>query len=159
MTVPLLSFEEVRALLKQRFPLIMVDTVVALDPGRSIHATKNVTGNEIQFLGHFPEYAVMPGSMIMEAIGQAASILFSKTTGTGIINGEFLVLGLINDMRFFVPVVPGDQMDIKVEVLKTVKDVAFVEGIVTVGGVVVAKGKLGFAGKRSQEIDGVQERQ
>jgi 3-hydroxyacyl-[acyl-carrier-protein] dehydratase len=154
MTRPLLSFHEVRALLKQRFPLIMVDNVVALEPGKSIHAIKNVTGNEIQFLGHFPEYAVMPGSLIMEAIGQAASILFSKTTGAGTADGEFLVLGMINDMRFFVPVVPGDQMEIKVEVLKTVKDVAFVEATVTVGGILVAQGKLGFAGKRPQEAAG-----
>lgn len=147
-----MCFEEVRALLKQRFPMIMVDNVLALEPGRSIRATKNVTGNEIQLLGHFPEYAVMPGSMILEAIGQAASILFSKTTGTGTGAGEFLVLGLVDDMRFLVPVTPGDQMEISVDVAKIVKDVAFVKGVVTVGDIVVATGKLGFARRRLQAI-------
>ena len=84
MTRPLMTFEEVRAALKQRFPMLMIDTVTALEPGKSIRATKNVTGNELQFLGHFPEHAVMPGTLIIEAIGQAASILFTKSTGTGV---------------------------------------------------------------------------
>ena len=91
--MPLMTFEEVRLVLKQRFPMIMVDNVISLEPGKSIRTTKNVTGNEIQFLGHFPERAVLPGTLIVEAIGQSASILFSKTTGTGVQPGEFLVLG------------------------------------------------------------------
>ena len=78
MTTPFMTFEEVRAALKQRFPMIMVDLVLSLEPGKSIRTAKNVTGNEIQFLGHFPEYAVMPGTLIVEAIGQSASILFAK---------------------------------------------------------------------------------
>jgi len=148
MATSLMGFEEVRALLKQRFPMIMVDTVNALEPGVSIRTTKNVTGNEIQFLGHFPEHAVMPGTLIVEAIGQSASVLFSKTTGTGAQADEFLVLGSINDMRFLVPVVPGDSMEIDVKVVKFVGDFALVEGVVMVKGEVVARGKLGFA-KRS----------
>jgi len=125
--------------------MIMVDSVISLEPGRSIRTTKNVTGNEIQFLGHFPEHAVMPGTLIVEAIGQSASILFAKTTGTGTRAGEFLALGSINDMRFLVPVVPGNRMEIDVEVLKFVEDLAFVEAVATVDGTVVARGKLGFA--------------
>src|ERR1700722_18749454 len=117
MARPLIPFEEVRTILKQRFPMLMIDSVVSLEPGMNIKATKNVTGNEIQFLGHFPERAVMPGTLIVEAIGQAASILFAKTTGTGTGVGEFLVLGSIQDMRFLVPVVPGERMDIEVQVL------------------------------------------
>jgi len=143
--MPLMTFEEVRAALKQRFPMIMVDTVISLEPGRSIRTTKNVSGNEIQFLGHFPEYAVMPGTLIVEAIGQAASILFSKTTGTGSRPEEFLVLGSINEMKFLVPVVPGDRMEISVGVLKFIEDHALVEGVATVDGTVVARGKFGFA--------------
>jgi 3-hydroxyacyl-[acyl-carrier-protein] dehydratase len=145
MTTPVMSFEEVRAVLKQRFPMIMVDNVILLEPGKRIQATKNVTGNEIQFLGHFPEYAVMPGTMIVEAVGQAASILFSKTMGTGTRPGEFLVLGSINEMRFLKPVVPGDKMEIEVRVLKFTEDFAVVETVATVNGAEVAKGKLGFA--------------
>ena len=145
MSTPVMTFEEVRASLKQRFPMLMVDTVVSLEPGKSIRTTKNVTGNEIQFLGHFPEHAVMPGTLIVEAIGQSASILFSKTTGTGTQAGEFLVLGSINQMRFLVPVVPGDKLEIDIQVLKFIEGFALVEAVATVGATVVAKGSLGFA--------------
>jgi 3-hydroxyacyl-[acyl-carrier-protein] dehydratase len=150
MTAALMNFEEVRAALKQRFPMIMVDSVVSLEPGKSIRTIKNVTGNEIQFLGHFPEHAVMPGTLIVEAIGQSASILFSKTTGTGTRPGEFLVLGSINNMRFLAPVVPGDRMEIELRVLKFIEDLALVEAEATVDHTVVATGKLGFA-RRSFE--------
>src|ERR1700741_2126046 len=122
MATPLMTFEEVRALLKQRFPMIMVGCVTSLEPGKGIRTTKNVTGNEIQFLGHFPEHAVMPGTLIVEAIGQSASILFSRTTGTGNRAGEFLVLGSIKDVRFLAPVFPGDRMEIEVRVVKFVED-------------------------------------
>lgn len=145
MVKPLITFEGVRAALKQRFPMIMVDSVISLEPGKSIQTTKNVTGSEIQFLGHFPEHAVMPGTLIVEAIGQSASILFSKTTGTGMQPGEFLVLGSINEMRFLAPVIPGDRMEIDVRVLKFIEDLALVEAVATVDGAVVARGKLGFA--------------
>jgi len=147
MTTPVMTFEEVRAALKQRFPMIMVDAVLSLDPGKKIRAIKNVTGNEIHFLGHFPDYAVLPGTLIVEAVGQAASILFSKTMGSGTRPGEFLVLGSINEMRFLKPVVPGDRMEMEVQVLKFVDDFAVVEVSATVNGTEVAKGKLGFARK------------
>ena len=140
-----MTFEEVRGLLKQRFPLLMIDCVTELVPGSAITAIKNVTGNEMQFLGHFPEQAIMPGTLIVEAIGQAASILFSKTTDAGMAPGEFLVLGTINNMRFITPVVPGDRMEIQIKVLKFVQDVALVTGSVIVDGSVVASGQLGFA--------------
>ena len=152
MNTPVMTFEEVRAALKQRFPMIMVDTVTALEPGKSIRTTKNVTGNEIQFLGHFPEHAVMPGTLIVEAIGQSASILFSKTTGTGTQPGEFLVLGAINEMRFLVPVLPGNRMDIEIQVLKFIADFALVEAVVTVDATVVARGKMGFARRSLQDL-------
>jgi 3-hydroxyacyl-[acyl-carrier-protein] dehydratase len=150
MTAPLMNFEEVRAALKQRFPMLMVDTVISLEPGKSIRTTKNVTGNELQFLGHFPEHAVMPGTLIVEAIGQSASILFAKTTGTGMQPGEFLVLGAINEMRFLVPVVPGNKLEIEIQVLKFIPDFALVEAVATVDAVIVAKGKLGFARRSLQ---------
>lgn len=125
--------------------MLMIDSVVALEPEKRIRAIKNVTGNELQFLGHFPERAIMPGTLIAEAIGQAASILFARTNGAGLSVGEFLVLGTINNMRFLVPVVPGDRMEIEVKVLKFVNDLALVEGAVTVDGTLVATGTLGFA--------------
>ena len=142
---PLMGFAEVRTLLKQRFPMIMVDAVLELTPEQRIVTIKNVTGNEIQFLGHFPELAIMPGTLMVEALGQSASILFSKTTSLGLRPGEFLVLGVISDMRFLVPVVPGDCMEIAVNIQKIAGDIALVEGSISVRQGVVARGKLGFA--------------
>ena len=139
-----MSFEEIKPLLKQRFPLIMVDRVLEIESDKRIKALKNVTGNEIQFLGHFPDYSIMPGIFIVEAIGQCASILFSKTTSQGQHSSRILVLGMISEMRFFVPVLPGDTMILEVSVLKMMSGAALVEGSATVNGTVVAKGKLSF---------------
>jgi 3-hydroxyacyl-[acyl-carrier-protein] dehydratase len=146
-----MTFAQVRNLLKQRFPMLMVDAVLELVPEQRIVTIKNVTGNEIQFLGHFPELAIMPGTLIVEAFGQSASILFSQTTSIGLRPGEFLVLGVINDMRFLVPVVPGDRMVIAVKILKIAGDIALVEGTVSVEQTIVARGKLGFA-RRTMEV-------
>jgi 3-hydroxyacyl-[acyl-carrier-protein] dehydratase len=147
MTTPLMTFEQVRTILKQRFPMLMVDCVLALEDGKSIRTIKNVTGSEIQFMGHFPEFAVMPGTLIVEAIGQSASILFARTTDNPPQPGNFLVLGSINDMRFLAPIVPGDRMQIDVQVVKFVGDFALVEAVVTVDGKAAARGKLGFASR------------
>ncbi len=142
-----MNFEEIKNLLKQRFPFIMVDRVLEIDPGKRIKALKNVTGNEIQFLGHFPECAIMPGTLIAEALGQCASIVFSSATGAGTAQGEAMVLGSIINMRFLAPVYPGETMLIEVNVVKMTYDAALVEGNVTVDGNTVATGRLGFARK------------
>ena len=140
-----MTFEEIKLHLKQRFPLIMVDRVLALEPGKSIRTLKNVTGNEIQFLGHFPDYSIMPGTSIIEAIGQSASILFSYTTGKGMESKEFMALAAVNDMRFLVPVLPGHAMTMDVNIVKMTDDAALVEGVAQVEDTVVTRGKLSFA--------------
>jgi len=142
-----MTFEQVRAHLKQRFPFLMVDRVLELEPGIRIKSLKNVTGNEIQFLGHFPEFAIMPGTSIIEAIGQSASILFSHTTGKGMDQGEFMALAAVNDMRFLAPVLPGHTLTIEVNVLKSTQEAALVEGVASIDDAVVARGKLSFARK------------
>jgi len=142
-----LTFEELKALLKHRFPFIMVDRVLELEPGKRIKTLKNVAGNEIQFLGHFPDFAVMPGTLIIEAIGQSASILFSRTTDKGMNPSEFMVLANVNDMKFLVPVLPGDTITIEVSILKMTGEAALVEGVARVEDTVVTRGKLSFARK------------
>ncbi len=140
-----MTFEEVKAHLKQRFPFIMVDRVLELEPGARIKTLKNVAGNEIQFLGHFPGYAIMPGTSIIEALGQSASILFSQTTGKGMAPGEFMALAAVNDMRFLVPVLPGHTLIMEVRIVKMTEDAALVEGIASVDDTIVTRGKLSFA--------------
>src|ERR1700683_3398577 len=141
----IMTFEEVKEHLKQRFPMLMVDRVLELEPGKSIKTLKNVAGNEIQFLGHFADFAIMPGTLIIEAIGQSASILFSRTTGKGMEPKEFMALAAVNDMRFLVPVLPGDTMTMDVNVVKMTEEAALVEGVARVGDTVVTRGKLSFA--------------
>jgi 3-hydroxyacyl-[acyl-carrier-protein] dehydratase len=140
-----MTFAEVTRHLKQRFPLIMVDRVLELEPGKRIRTLKNVTGGEIQFLGHFPEYAIMPGTFIIEAIGQSASILFSHTTSKGMLAGEFMGLAAVNDMRFLAPVLPGHTMTMEITVLKMIENSALVEGVALVQDKIVTRGKLSFA--------------
>jgi 3-hydroxyacyl-[acyl-carrier-protein] dehydratase len=141
----IMTFEEVKEHLKQRFPMLMVDRVLELEPGKHIKTTKNVAGNEIQFLGHFADYSIMPGTLIIEAIGQSASILFSRTTGKGMNQKEFMALAAVNDMRFLVPVLPGDTMTMDVNIVKMTDEAALVEGVARVGDIVVTRGKLSFA--------------
>jgi len=141
-----MTFEEVKEHLKQRFPMLMVDRVLELEPGKRIKTIKNVAGNEIQFLGHFSDYSIMPGTLIIEAIGQSASILFSRTTGIGIKKGEFMALAAV-DMRFLVPVLPGDKLTIEVNVVKMTEQAALIEGVASVEETVVTRGKLSFARK------------
>jgi len=140
-----MSFEEVKVHLKQRFPFIMVDRVLELEPGKRITTIKNVAGNEIQFLGHFPEFSIMPGTSIIEAIGQSASILFSRSTGKGMASGEFMALAAVNDMRFLVPVLPGHTMIIEVGIVRMTPEAAVVDGVARVDDRVVTRGKLSFA--------------
>ena len=144
-TLMTMSFEEVKTCLKQRFPMLMVDRVLELEPGKRIKTLKNVTGNEIQLLGHFPDFAIMPGTCIIEAVGQSASLLFSHTTGKGMNPREFMALAAVNDMRFLAPVLPGHTMIMEVKILKMTEEAALIEGVATVEDTIVSRGKLSFA--------------
>ena len=139
-----MTFEEVKSCLKQRFPMLMVDRVLEVEPGKRVRTLKNVTGNEIQFLGHFADFAIMPGTLIIEAIGQSASLLFSHTSGKGMDQREFMALASVNDMRFLVPVLPGHTMTMEVKILKMTEEAALIEGVASVEDTVVARGKLSF---------------
>src|SRR5512147_1310563 len=81
-----LDFEEIKKLLPQRFPFLMIDRVVEIEPGKHAVALKNISGNDMVFLGHFPEKAVMPGALIIEAMAQTAIILFA--TGGKTVAGQ-----------------------------------------------------------------------
>ena len=72
-----LDFEEIKKLIPQRFPFIMIDKVLEVEPGKEALAVKNISGNDIFFLGHFPEKAIMPGVAIIEAMAQTSIVLFA----------------------------------------------------------------------------------
>jgi 3-hydroxyacyl-[acyl-carrier-protein] dehydratase len=140
-----MTFEEVKGCLKQRYPMLMVDRVLEIEPGKRVKTLKNVTGNELQLLGHFPEFAIMPGTCIIEAIGQSASLLFSHTTGNGVSAGEVMALAAVNDMRFLAPVLPGHALIMEIKILKMTDEAALIEGTATVDDILVTRGKLSFA--------------
>mgnify|MGYP001605645676 CR=1 FL=1 len=129
-----IKFDEIQALLPQKFPFLMVDRVISLEQGKKAVAIKNVTGNEIFFLGHFPNMAVLPGALIIESMAQTAIILFRKSDeahGRTFDEKTLFFLGGAT-VRFFKPVFPGDQLQIEVTLTKAVSTGAIVEAIATV---------------------------
>lgn len=99
--------------LPHRYPFLLIDRVLELEPGKRIVAIKNVTINEPYFVGHFPHIPVMPGVLMIEALAQAAAILGYKSFGESGDNSVFYFAG-IDDARFKRPVEPGDQMILEV---------------------------------------------
>jgi len=87
----------------------------------------------------------MPGTLIIEAIGQAASLLFSHTTGKGMNQKEFMALAAVNDMRFLVPVLPGHTLTMDINIIRMTEEAALVEGVARVEETIVTRGKLSFA--------------
>ena len=107
----------IRNLLPHRYPFLLIDRVEVIDPGVRIEAVKNITANEPIFQGHFPDYPVLPGVLLIESIAQAAAILASKTEEVESASTDMLyLLAGINRARFKQPVVPGDQLVISVTV-------------------------------------------
>ncbi len=150
-----IKFEEIKALLPQRFPFLMVDKIIALEKGRSIVAIKNISGNEIHFLGHFPHMAVFPGALILEGMAQTAIILFRKSNELDRAPQDdpeaLFFMGTVN-ARFFHPVVPGDQLRVEVTIVKAYSTAGMVEAVATVDGRTVAKGELTFGVKHGREM-------
>jgi 3-hydroxyacyl-[acyl-carrier-protein] dehydratase len=132
--------------LKQRFPLLMVDRVLSWEKGGLLKAVKNISANEIHFLGHFPGNPVFPGVLTIECFAQAAAILVRLTEeaeGTAT-EGLFDVLGAVLDFRFMKPIVPGDRLETHVRITKTAGSNRIVEGKCLVAGEEAASGKLMF---------------
>lgn len=110
-----LDIEAILQRLPHRFPFLLVDRVLGLTADHSIVALKNVTINEAFFEGHFPQYRVMPGVLILEALAQAGGILAWESAQASEKGVEILYLAGIDDARFKRPVVPGDQLTLKAE--------------------------------------------
>lgn len=112
-----MNLQEILKFLPHRFPFLLVDRVLSMDSDQSIVAIKNVTINEHFFQGHFPERAVMPGVLIVEALAQAAGILAYKSMNWSPEDSLFF-LGAVSDVRFKKIVLPGDQLRLTVKTLK-----------------------------------------
>ena len=186
-----LDFNEIKKLIPQRFPFIMIDKVLELDPGNYAISMKNITANDSFFPGHFPENPIMPGALIIEAMAQTAIVLFAYSPSPNSANDTFHssnsvknppsshhsdkeppslppfdkkgMGGFSNEIkeqnkkplyyfgsvkaRFFQPVVPGDQLKIKVVNVKSLPTGAFVEAEASVDEKKVSEAELVFSVK------------
>jgi 3-hydroxyacyl-[acyl-carrier-protein] dehydratase len=128
--------------LPHRYPFLLIDRVLELEPGRRIVAIKNVTINEPYFVGHFPHIPVMPGVLMIEALAQAAGVLSFETLGRrSDASSVFYFVG-IDGARFKRPVVPGDQLRLEVEILRFARSISKFRGVATVDGAVAAEAEL-----------------
>ncbi len=130
-------------LLPHRYPFALVDRVVAHEPGHRAVAIKNVTLNEPQFQGHFPDRPLMPGVMIVEAMAQVGGLIVTQMPDLP--KGLFVFAG-IDGVRFRRPVVPGDQLKITCELI-SLKRQRFgkINGKATVDDQLVCSGELMFS--------------
>jgi 3-hydroxyacyl-[acyl-carrier-protein] dehydratase len=114
----MMDIHQILKKLPHRYPILLVDRVIALEKGKSIKALKNVTINEPFFQGHFPYRPVMPGVLMLEALAQAAALLAFDALGTGPTEDLVYYFAGIDNARFKRPVEPGDQLTLDVEMVR-----------------------------------------
>src|ERR1700761_6337653 len=132
-----LDIRQIMAILPHRYPFLLIDRVLERSRKKRIVAIKNVTINEPFFQGHFPDYAIMPGVLMVEAIAQAGGVLLLPEVPDH--ENKLLVFSGIDRARFRRPVVPGDQLRIEVDVLNWRPLAARLEGKVYVEGKLVCE--------------------
>jgi beta-hydroxyacyl-ACP dehydratase FabZ len=132
----------IRAILPHRYPFLLVDRVLALEPAKSVTAQKLLTQNEPFFQGHFPDWPVMPGVLQIEALAQAGAILALLAPEN---EGKLIYLTGADQFKFRRPVIPGDVLDLRVEIIRMRKGFGKVHGVASVNGEVTAEGDISFA--------------
>ncbi|AEI68196.1 3-hydroxyacyl-ACP dehydratase FabZ [Corallococcus macrosporus] len=132
---------EILNLLPHRYPFLLVDRVVEIVPGQKLTAYKNVTINEPFFNGHFPGHPVMPGVLILEALAQATAILAYKSENMDPARKLTYLMG-VDGARFRKPVLPGDRLQLEIEVVRHKGAVWKTKGLATVDGARVAEGEF-----------------
>ena len=135
-SMPILDINEIRGILPHRFPFLLVDRIIELEPERIV-GIKNITVTEPFFTGHFPDFPVMPGVLIVEAMAQTAGVLVLKSIPDR--HSKLVLLVAVENARFRKPVIPGDVLRMEMKVLKRKASVAKMAGVATVDGQVVAE--------------------
>lgn len=149
MTIPAASLPVdikcIQALLPHRYPFLLVDRVLELEPHVRIRAIKNVTINEPFFQGHFPGHPVMPGVLVIEALAQAGGLLThlsNAAEGDECKGGKTFYLVKIDNARFSKLVVPGDQLELNVKLKRVIRNMAMYECVAQVDGKEVASAQI-----------------
>jgi len=136
----IIEANEIMKLLPHRYPFLLVDRVVDYQEGEWLKAIKNISVNEPCFTGHFPEQPILPGVLILEALAQSMGILAFKTLELS--GNDLFYFAGIDEARFKRPVVPGDQMELYVEVIRERRGITAFTGVATVNGEVACEAKL-----------------
>jgi 3-hydroxyacyl-[acyl-carrier-protein] dehydratase (EC 4.2.1.-) len=137
-----MDIHKILRVLPHRYPFVLIDRVVEVEPGRRIVALKNVSINEPFFTGHFPDFPVMPGVLIIEAMAQAGALLSNVTLGPKDDARSLYYFAGIDSARFKRPVSPGDQLRLEVDLLRVRGGVGKFAGRALVDGQIVAEAEL-----------------
>ena len=131
------DIERIREMLPHRYPFLLIDRVVGFESGKRIKAWKNVSINEPFFNGHFPAHAVMPGVLVFEALAQAGGLLSHMSRG-GAVEGKLSYLVKVDAAKFSRMVVPGDRLELEVEIKREIRNMVLYVGVASVDGKQVA---------------------
>jgi len=137
-----LNIEQIQEILPHRYPFLLVDKIVELEPGQRAVGIKNVTINEIYFQGHFPGKPVMPGVLQVEALAQTGAIAVLSLEEY---KGKIVYFGGIDKLRFKQKVVPGDVLRLEVELIKRRGPIGIAKAVASVDGKVAVQGEITFA--------------
>ncbi len=134
--MPVLDIEAIRDILPHRYPFLFVDRIIEMEAERIV-GIKNVTVNEPYFVGHFPDFPVMPGVIITEAMAQVAGVLVLSTIPDR--KSKLVLLASVEEAKFRRQVRPGDQLRIEMKMVRRKASIAKMSGTVTVDGQIVAE--------------------
>ena len=136
-----LNIQEIRQILPHRYPFLMVDRITDMELGKYAYGIKCVSANEGQFTGHFPNYPVMPGVLILEALAQtgAVALLYEEEN-----RGKLAMFGGVRQCRFKHEVLPGDVLELYCEIESRRGPMGFGNAVASVDGEIVAQAKLSF---------------
>ena len=139
---PQIDINRIMEMIPHRYPILLVDRILEVEPGERAVALKNVSMNEPHFQGHFPNFPVMPGVLIVEAMAQTSAIVCVESLGKAA-EGKVVFFMTIDNARFRKPVTPGDSMIIEVEKIRARANVWKFKGVATVDGQVCAEATFG----------------
>ncbi|MEG6615157.1 3-hydroxyacyl-ACP dehydratase FabZ [Peptococcaceae bacterium 1198_IL3148] len=137
-----MNINEIMEVLPHRYPFLLVDKIVEVEPGKRSVGIKNITINEPFFQGHFPGYPVMPGVLIIEAMAQVGAVALLSLPEY---QGKLALFAGIDGARFRQQVMPGDQLTFEIEVIKLRGKIGKSKGKALVDGKIVAEAELMFA--------------
>ena len=137
----MLDINKILKILPHRYPFILVDRILELDPGKRVVGVKNITINEPYFQGHFPDYPIVPGVLIIEAMAQTWGVCVFALHPEEAENKNLFFSG-VDKARFRKPVLPGDQLRMEMELIKHRDPLWKFRGIATVDGNLVAEAEL-----------------